>query len=46
MSKIDIKIKNTTAPVTWNASSGDPACGVTTTVVTQGGKNAAVDIYY
>lgn len=46
MSKIDVKIKNTTPSVTWGVSSGDPACGVTTTVVTQGGKNAAVDIYY
>jgi hypothetical protein len=46
MSKMDVKIKNITPPVTWSTSSGDPACGVTTTVVTQGGKNAAVDIYY
>jgi hypothetical protein len=46
MSKIDVKIKNTTPSVTWGVSSGDPSCGVTTTVVTQGGKNAAVDIYY
>jgi hypothetical protein len=46
MSKIDVKIKNTTPSVTWGVSSGDPACGVTTTVVTQGGKDATVDIYY
>jgi hypothetical protein len=46
MSKIKVKIKNTTPQVTWSVSSGDPACGVTTTVVTQGGRNGAVDIYY
>jgi hypothetical protein len=46
MSKIDVKIKHTIPSVTWAVSSGDPACGVTTTVVTQGGKNAALDIYY
>ena len=46
MSKIDVKTKNTIPSVTWSPSSGDPACGVTTTIVRQGGKNAAVDIYY
>jgi hypothetical protein len=46
MSKIDVKIRKITPQVTWSASSGDAACGVTATVVTQGGKNAAVDIYY
>jgi hypothetical protein len=46
MSKIDVKTKSTIPSVTWSPSSGDPACGVTTTIVRQGGKNAAVDIYY
>ena len=46
MSKIDIKIKSKTAPASWVTQAGDPACGVQTTIVTQGGKNAAVDIYY
>jgi hypothetical protein len=46
MSNIDVKIRKRTPAVTWSASSGDPACGVTTTVVTQGGRNGAVDIYY
>ena len=46
MSKINIKIKDTIPSVTWSASSGDPACGVTTTIIRQGGKKAAVVIYY
>jgi hypothetical protein len=46
MSKIDVKIKNKTAPATWSVSDGETGCNVQTTVVTQGGKNAAVDIYY
>jgi hypothetical protein len=46
MSKIDVKIKNKTAPATWSISDGETGCNVQTTVVTQGGKNAAVDIYY
>lgn len=45
MSNIHVKIKNATPSVAWSLSSGDPACGVTTTVVTQGGRNGAVDIY-
>jgi hypothetical protein len=46
MSKIDVKIKNKTAPATWSISDGETGCGVQTTVVTQGGKDGAVDIYY
>jgi hypothetical protein len=46
MSKIDVKIKSKTAPATWSPTDSETGCGVQTTIVKQGGKNAAVDIYY
>jgi hypothetical protein len=46
MSKIDVKIGTTTANASWSPTDSETGCGVQTTVVQQGGHNAAVDIYY
>jgi hypothetical protein len=46
MSNIDVKIKSKTAQAVWSITNAETGCNVQTTVVTQGGKNAAVDIYY
>jgi hypothetical protein len=46
MSKIAVKIKSTTPSVTWSPTDAETGCGVQTTIVTQGGRHGAVDIYY
>ena len=46
MSKINLKAGSKTPSVTWSPTDDETGCGVQTTIVTQGGKNGAVDIYY
>jgi hypothetical protein len=46
MSKIVVKTGATTPSVTWGVTNETSDCGVQTTVVTQGGTDGAVDIYF
>jgi hypothetical protein len=46
MSGINVRTNSTTPSVSWGIGNLETACGVQTTIVTNGGVNAAVDIYY
>jgi hypothetical protein len=46
MSGISLLTGSTTPSVSWSPTDAATSCGVQTTIVTNGGSNAVVDIYY
>jgi hypothetical protein len=45
-SRINIRNEGTVPAMTWTIGNNQTACGVQTTIVTDGAVNAAADVYY